>query len=299
MQSSKQQEVAYLKTHSGAMWALRAFSFIAYATNILVNYLGAAGYFGETNADVSAKYPTILTPAGYAFAIWGLIFLLQGVYVLYGLLSGDDDKLRYIALLGVFVPLGWVGEAVWTPIFNFELIPISIFFISGSCLFFLTAYLRVTAPESSVMASEDSIIKKVFYYLIFEAPTALNFGWLVVATIVNGLIVLKYFGIDASVTAGIGLIAAANVLAAFFLVWRREVVVALVQIWAITAIAVNQTDATLKMACYTSVSVLTFLVVAVLVVSLFVSLLSGVSSKRRNAEAGYQLTDMYYATERQ
>jgi len=299
MQNRQQQEVVYLKTQSGAMWALRAFTFLVYAANILVNYLGALGYFGETNANVSAKYPTILTPAGYAFAIWGLIFLLQGVYSVYVLLPGDDNKLSYIALLGVFVPLGWVGEAVWTVIFNFELIPISIFFISGTCLFFMTAYLRVTAPESSVMTSEGSIIKKVFYYLIFEAPTALNFGWLVVATIVNGLIVLKYFGIDTSVMAGISLIAAANALAAFFLAWRREVVVALVQIWAIAAIAVNQTDATLKMACYASVSVLAFLVVTVLIVSLFVSLRSAASSKCRNAEEDYQLTGVYSTTAQQ
>jgi hypothetical protein len=44
--------------------------------------------------------------------------VLQLVYAIYAVLPGDDDKLPYIALLSLFVPLGWTGEAVWTVIFN-------------------------------------------------------------------------------------------------------------------------------------------------------------------------------------
>jgi hypothetical protein len=44
------------------------------------------------------------------------------VYSIYGLLPGDDDKLRYVVLLNVFVPIGWIGEAVWTIIFNHEVL---------------------------------------------------------------------------------------------------------------------------------------------------------------------------------
>jgi len=40
------------------------------------------------------------------------------IYAVYAALPGDDDKLPYIALLSVFVPCGWLGEALWTVIFN-------------------------------------------------------------------------------------------------------------------------------------------------------------------------------------
>lgn len=35
---------------------------------------------------VSAAYPTLFTPAGWAFAIWGLIFIMEGVFAIYQLL---------------------------------------------------------------------------------------------------------------------------------------------------------------------------------------------------------------------
>jgi hypothetical protein len=34
---------------------------------------------------VSETYPTLFTPAGWAFSIWGVIFLLEGAFSLYQL----------------------------------------------------------------------------------------------------------------------------------------------------------------------------------------------------------------------
>lgn len=49
-----------------------------------------------------------------------MVDMSQGIYAVYGVLPVDEDKLRYYAILGVYVPLGWIGEAIWTPIFNQE-----------------------------------------------------------------------------------------------------------------------------------------------------------------------------------
>ncbi len=39
---------------------------------IFVNYLAGTGYINDkTPAEISDKFPSLLTPAGYAFAIWG------------------------------------------------------------------------------------------------------------------------------------------------------------------------------------------------------------------------------------
>ena len=46
----------------------------------LVSWLSQTGAFGPDNAVVSGRYPTLLVAAGYAFSIWGLIFLLDLVY---------------------------------------------------------------------------------------------------------------------------------------------------------------------------------------------------------------------------
>ena len=52
-----------------------------YAVLLAVNGIFGSGAFGvPTNAEVSDAYPTNVTPAGLTFAIWGPIFLLQGLW---------------------------------------------------------------------------------------------------------------------------------------------------------------------------------------------------------------------------
>ena len=37
---------------------------------------------GQTTAEVSSKYETLVTPAGFTFAIWGVIYGMLGVFVI-------------------------------------------------------------------------------------------------------------------------------------------------------------------------------------------------------------------------
>ena len=46
----------------------------------VVSWWSQSGAFGPDNGTVSDRYPTLLVAAGYAFSIWGLIFLLDLVY---------------------------------------------------------------------------------------------------------------------------------------------------------------------------------------------------------------------------
>ncbi len=48
-----------------------------YIAFIAVNGATQSGLFGDDNGTISARFPTPLTPAGWAFSIWGAIFLLQ------------------------------------------------------------------------------------------------------------------------------------------------------------------------------------------------------------------------------
>lgn len=63
-------QVPHLRLRVG--WALGYVAFLG------VNLASSLGWLGATNKEISDKFPTPLTPAGWAFSIWGLIFLLQG-----------------------------------------------------------------------------------------------------------------------------------------------------------------------------------------------------------------------------
>ena len=71
------------------------------AAFIVVNVVSSAGWLGATNAEVSAKFAVPLTPAGWAFSIWGAIFLLEGYgAVLQAMGAGyDADGFKVSAFL--------------------------------------------------------------------------------------------------------------------------------------------------------------------------------------------------------
>ena len=49
---------------------------VAFALMILLNVLSnAIPLNGQTMTEISAKYASLFTPAGFAFSIWGVIYL--------------------------------------------------------------------------------------------------------------------------------------------------------------------------------------------------------------------------------
>ena len=51
---------------------------------LFANYAGNTGFYSKVNvADISHKYDTLFAPAGYAFIIWGVLFLMGTGFVIY------------------------------------------------------------------------------------------------------------------------------------------------------------------------------------------------------------------------
>ena len=51
-------------------------------------YAGNAGLFGgKSNAAMARDYPSLVTPASYAFSIWGLIYIWEALLVFLPLLT--------------------------------------------------------------------------------------------------------------------------------------------------------------------------------------------------------------------
>ena len=91
--------------------ALRVGVALGYAGLLAVNGIYGSGAFGvKTNAELSGAYPSHVTPAGFTFAIWGPIFLLQGLGTAL-IASGRATALGE----AVAVPwlCAWFCECVW------------------------------------------------------------------------------------------------------------------------------------------------------------------------------------------
>ena len=78
---------------------MRALVLLAAIAMPVVAWLTNTGTFGPDNGTMSDRYPTLLVAAGYAFAIWGLIFLLDLIYAGWQLTGTrkTDDTLARIA----------------------------------------------------------------------------------------------------------------------------------------------------------------------------------------------------------
>ena len=73
----------------------------AFAVTILFNALAnALPLNGQTTGAISDKFPSLFTPAGFTFGIWGLIYLLLLVFVVWQALPAqrNSEKVASISL---------------------------------------------------------------------------------------------------------------------------------------------------------------------------------------------------------
>ena len=209
---------------------------VSYVVVLTFNYLAASGRLnGIDTAAISDRYATQLTPAGYAFAIWSLIYVGLGAYVVYQALPSNASRVPVSKTRFPFI-LSCAANSAWLVCWHFDLIPLSLLIMF--ILLAILAYLSYSVRNVSDAA----------HMFLLKAPFNLYFGWITVASIVNAAITLVYLGVSSSATwapaAGAALIIAAAVigtvlrfrLAAF---WYPMAIA-----WGATGIAVKQSGNT-------------------------------------------------------
>ncbi len=205
---------------------------------IAFNYLAASGALGgiETGA-VSDKYPTRVTPAGYAFAIWSLIYLGIAAFSIYQALPKNLERFR--SLRTAYIS-SCAANCAWLYFWHQEAILISvamIFLLLGS-LVYINARLRTTETNGE--------------FWLAKFPFGVYFGWVTAAAIVNAAIALVYLNVQVSdllaVRLGAGLILIATALGIIIRFKLNNVFYSLAIAWALTAIAVEQSGQTLIVA---------------------------------------------------
>ncbi|MBO2012014.1 hypothetical protein [Hymenobacter negativus] len=212
---------------TGQLW--RWFTALTIVGNIGLNYYSNTHPFaGQTMGMVSAKYPTLLTPAGYAFSIWGLIFLALVVYAVWQLLPAQRN-LSLPDALAKPLTLASIATGAWVVLFAYEMILPSVgvmLVILGSLIMtYGRARRRIFAGAAPTLAG---------------VPFSLYLGWISVASVINITIGLRQLGWQtaegASVTLTLGLIAVVVALGLIISRVFRDMVFPLVIAWALVAV---------------------------------------------------------------
>lgn len=197
---------------------------------ILFNWLAGAGYAGGvTPQTISERYPTFVTPAGYAFTIWGLIYFGMAVFSIYQLLSKNAGRFRGIRSLYI---LSCAANCAWLYFWLQDQILVCLFIMAVllAALLFINIRVRNTGTAGE------------FWFV--KAPFGIYFGWVTVAAMVNFVVALKYLGVtmpeSAEINLGTGLILLAAAFGALASVKLTNYFYPLAIAWAVTAIAVGQ-----------------------------------------------------------
>lgn len=83
----------------------------------VVAWMNQQGVFGPTNGEISDRYPTLVVAAGYAFSIWGLIFLLDLAYGVWQF-TGARRRERALTLAAMPAAAGFMLTTIWMPMFS-------------------------------------------------------------------------------------------------------------------------------------------------------------------------------------
>jgi hypothetical protein len=194
---------------------------------------------GQNTGEISDRFQVYFVPAGYVFAIWGVIYLGWIAFAIYQALPAQAGNAR-LQRLGYWFTLSGLLNAAWLFCWHYNLFGLSVLVMLALLGTLIVSYLRL----------EIGLFKpsKVERWAV-DVPFGIYVGWISVATVANITDWLDWirwgaFGVAPQVWAAVMLVVAGLVGLGMVLT-RREVAFPLVLAWSFAGIALKQAGAPL------------------------------------------------------
>ena len=188
---------------------------------------------GVTTGEVSDGFPSLFTPAGYVFSIWGVIYALLAVFVVYQALPAQKHN-PHLERLGYWFALSCAFNFGWLLAWHYGAIWLSQLFMLGLLGSLIMSYVRLGIGQEKVSRPEAFAVRW---------PFSIYLGWITVATVANTTVTLLEYGITGGWLAPLlTILVIAVALGIGFLMLRnqRDIGFNLVLAWAFVGIAVAQ-----------------------------------------------------------
>lgn len=200
-------------------------SLLFYLIMVIVNALAnIIPINGQTTGEISNKLEVLITPASYAFMIWGLIYVLLAVWLVRGFIK-KYRGISYTKTSSTLFVITCILNATWILVWHYELFAISVIVILLLLLTLLILY---------------KAIKSAAYRFFDVFPFSIYIGWISVASIVNISYFLTYIGLGPPEPLWtVSLLAVGGILGIFFRVMEKDWAYSLVIIWAYIAIGIK------------------------------------------------------------
>ena len=148
----------------------------AYLGVVIVNYLAnAIPIAGRTTGEISDRFASLFTPAGFTFSIWGLIYFGLGIYAVYQALPARKQNGLLARITWPFL-ISCLANAGWILAWHHEQVSLALAIMVILALALLRIYLLLTGDES-----DSSMLWKLCVHL----PFSIYLAWITVALLAN------------------------------------------------------------------------------------------------------------------
>lgn len=156
----------------------------AYLAMVAVNFLAnSLPINNRSTGAISEAYPNLFAPAGPAFAIWGLIYLLLGGYVVYQFIKKDQKTENLLQRINPLFIATSLANISWIFAWHYD-------FIGLSVLIMATLLILLMKIADILRTEQFSSLAKLFIW----TPFSVYFGWITVASIANITVFLVSIG---------------------------------------------------------------------------------------------------------
>ncbi len=218
---------------------LAVVNLLGFAAAIVVNTLSTTVPLGgRTPGQLSDQYPNLFVPAGLTFSIWGLIYLLLAIFVVYCFVfsarkpAQEDSFMEKVDVLFFITCLANLG---WIFAWQYQELPLSLVLMIILLCVLILIYERLNVGNAPASSAEK--------YLV-HLPISVYLGWISIATIANVTAVLvaakwTRFGMSEQLWAVV-MIVVGIILAGLMLFRRNDIFYALVVGWALVGILLKR-----------------------------------------------------------
>ncbi len=221
------------------MWRQFAVIFTTVLTLVMNGLATGLPLGGMDTGALSDMWANYFTPAGYVFAIWGVIYTGLIAFTIYHSLPSQRDNARLRSLSGLYIVTNLLNSS-WIVAWQYRQWTLSWVIMLAFLGVMLVLYTRIGTGVKPTSRKE---------FWLINVPFSIYTAWITVATIANTTVFLQNLGwegapLSAPLWSAIIIVVGAAI-TGYVVYTRRDVAYASVVIWAYVGIVAKYTGTTL------------------------------------------------------
>ncbi len=157
---------------------LQLLNIVGFSGMVVVNILANALPINNLDTgQIADMFPNLFTPAGFTFSIWGLIYLLLAIFVVYqgkGVYGKKVKELDYVQRIGYLFFTSCIFNIIWIFTWHYLYIGLSLVTMIILLLILLELYKKLNSEKSN---EKGEFITRIAF--------SIYLGWITIATVAN------------------------------------------------------------------------------------------------------------------